>query len=84
MKYDSWQAACHPAPRPHPARPDRDWSCSMDGIAATIWASQTTLPLEPRDRLKLRRNMSADRHGELSTTSRRNRNLIWTPSRRNV
>jgi len=31
----------------------RDWSRSMDGIAATIWASQTTLPLEPDDRLKL-------------------------------
>jgi len=25
----------------------------MDGIAATIWASQTTLPLEPDDRLNL-------------------------------
>ena len=31
----------------------RDWSRPMDGIAATIWASQTTLPLEPDDRLNL-------------------------------
>jgi hypothetical protein len=31
----------------------RDWSPRMDGIAATIWASRTTLPLEPRDRLNL-------------------------------
>ena len=31
----------------------RDWSRSMDGIAATIWASRTTLPLEPDDRLSL-------------------------------
>jgi len=31
----------------------RDWSPEMDGIAATIWASRTTLPLEPRDRLNL-------------------------------
>jgi hypothetical protein len=31
----------------------RDWSRPMDGIAATIWASQTTLPLEPDGRLKL-------------------------------
>jgi hypothetical protein len=31
----------------------RDWSRPMDGIAATIWASQTTLPLGPDDRLKL-------------------------------
>ena len=31
----------------------RDWSPEMDGIAATIWASQTTLPLRPDDRLKL-------------------------------
>lgn len=31
----------------------RDWSRSMDGIAATIWASQTTLPLEPDDRFNL-------------------------------
>ena len=31
----------------------RDWSPKMDGIAATIWASRTTLPLEPRDRLNL-------------------------------
>ena len=31
----------------------RDWSRPMDGIAATIWASQTTLPLEPDDRLSL-------------------------------
>jgi hypothetical protein len=23
----------------------RDWSAPMDGIAATIWASQTTMPL---------------------------------------
>jgi hypothetical protein len=31
----------------------RDWSRSMDGIAATIWASQTTLSPGPDDRLKL-------------------------------
>ena len=31
----------------------RDWSRPMDGIAATIWASQTTLPLGPDDRLSL-------------------------------
>lgn len=31
----------------------RDWSRSMDGIAATIWAGQTTLPLGPDDRLSL-------------------------------
>lgn len=31
----------------------RDWSRSMDGIAATIWAGQTTLPLEPDDRFNL-------------------------------
>ena len=31
----------------------RDWSRPMDGIAATIWASQTTLPPEPDDRLNL-------------------------------
>ena len=30
----------------------RDWSPDMDGIAATIWASRTTLPLVPDDRLK--------------------------------
>jgi hypothetical protein len=30
----------------------RDWSRSMDGIAATIWASQTTLPPGPDDRLR--------------------------------
>ncbi len=29
----------------------RDWSPEMDGIEATIWASQTTLPLGPGDRL---------------------------------
>ena len=28
--------------------------------------------------------MSADRLGELGTADRRNRNLIWTPARRNV
>ena len=28
----------------------RDWSRPMDGIAATIWASQTTLPLRRYDR----------------------------------
>jgi hypothetical protein len=28
--------------------------------------------------------VSADRLGELGTADRRNRNLIWTPSRRNV
>ena len=31
----------------------RDWSPEMDGIAATIWASRTTLPLGPDDRLNL-------------------------------
>jgi len=31
----------------------RDWSPEMEGIAATIWASQTTLHPEPDDRLKL-------------------------------
>ena len=31
----------------------RDWSPEMDGIAATIWASRTTLPLGPDDRFKL-------------------------------
>jgi hypothetical protein len=31
----------------------RDWSRSMDGIDATIWASQTTLPPGPDDRLNL-------------------------------
>jgi len=31
----------------------RDWSRPMDGIAATIWASQTTLPLGPDDRLNV-------------------------------
>ena len=31
----------------------RDWSRPMDGIAATIWASQTTLPPGPDDRLNL-------------------------------
>jgi hypothetical protein len=31
----------------------RDWSRPMDGIAATIWASQTTLSPKPDDRLKL-------------------------------
>ena len=31
----------------------RDWSRSMDGIAATIWADQTTPPPRPDDRLKL-------------------------------
>jgi hypothetical protein len=31
----------------------RDWSRSMDGIAAAIWASQTTLPPKPDDRRKL-------------------------------
>jgi hypothetical protein len=31
----------------------RDWSRPMDGIAATIWASQTTLPPGPDDRLSL-------------------------------
>jgi hypothetical protein len=33
----------------------RDWSSKMDGITSTIWASQTTLPLGPRDRLYLAR-----------------------------
>ena len=28
----------------------RDWSPRMDGITATIWASQTTLPLGRHDR----------------------------------
>jgi hypothetical protein len=32
---------------------ERDWSRKMDGIDATIWASQTTLPLEPDVRLNL-------------------------------
>jgi len=31
----------------------RAWSPNMDGIAAAIWASQTTLPLGPDDRLNL-------------------------------
>ena len=31
----------------------RDWSRPMDGIDATIWASQTTLPPGPDDRLNL-------------------------------
>src|SRR5204863_9160022 len=31
----------------------RDWSPEMDGIEATIWASQTTLPHGPDDHLKL-------------------------------
>jgi hypothetical protein len=31
----------------------REWSPEMDGIAATIWASRTTLPLGPDDRLNL-------------------------------
>ena len=31
----------------------RDWSPEMDGIAATIWASQTTLPLGPPRPLNL-------------------------------
>jgi len=31
----------------------RDWSRKMDGIDATIWASQTTLPPGPDDRLNL-------------------------------
>jgi hypothetical protein len=31
----------------------RDWSRPMDGIAATIWASQTTPPPGPDDRLEL-------------------------------
>jgi hypothetical protein len=31
----------------------RDWSRSMEGIAATIWASRTTLPLGPDDRFSL-------------------------------
>jgi hypothetical protein len=31
----------------------RDWSRPMDGIAATIWASRTTLPLGPDDRFSL-------------------------------
>jgi hypothetical protein len=33
----------------------RDWPSKMDGITSTIWASQTTLPLGPRDRLNLAR-----------------------------
>jgi hypothetical protein len=33
----------------------RDWSSKMDGITSTIWASQTTLPLGPHDRLNLAR-----------------------------
>ena len=47
----------------------RDWSRSMDGIAATIWASQTTLPLEPRGRLSLAKSRartgSRARHGRV-------------------
>ncbi len=31
----------------------RDWSRKMDGTDAAIWASQTTLPPEPDDRLNL-------------------------------
>lgn len=31
----------------------RDWSPEMDGVAAAIWASQTTLPLGPPDPLNL-------------------------------
>ncbi|MGH3125646.1 MAG: hypothetical protein ACRDND_32105, partial [Streptosporangiaceae bacterium] len=31
----------------------RDWSPEMDGITATIWASQTTLPPGPRNPLNL-------------------------------
>jgi hypothetical protein len=31
----------------------RDWSPRMDGIAATIWASETTLPPGRDDRLSL-------------------------------
>ena len=44
----------------------RDWSRSMDGIAATIWTSQTTLSLEPRDRLKLAASSSVDRRVNLA------------------
>ena len=32
----------------------------MDGIAATIWPSQTTLPLGPHDRLNLGHIVSMD------------------------
>jgi len=41
----------------------RDWSPEMDGITATIWASQTTLPLGPPDPPQPRRTVNL---GELA------------------
>jgi hypothetical protein len=47
----------------------------MDSIAATIWPSQTTLPLGLHDRLNLGHIVSTNRHGEFGPADCPNRTL---------